>query len=77
MRTTQRAAKSGVFVLVLAGLGGAVLHSLPEPADHAVRPTVERDLDEEFSRFGRVEKVVIVYDQRVSLMLVVCALDLR
>ncbi|KIP09820.1 hypothetical protein PHLGIDRAFT_11672 [Phlebiopsis gigantea 11061_1 CR5-6] len=26
--------------------------------------TVERDLDEEFSRFGRVEKVVIVYDQR-------------
>ena len=30
--------------------------------------TVERDLDEEFSRFGRVEKVVIVYDQRVSDM---------
>lgn len=28
--------------------------------------TVERDLDEEFSRFGRVEKVTIVYDQRVS-----------
>ncbi|KAI0775468.1 hypothetical protein BC629DRAFT_1595096 [Irpex lacteus] len=28
--------------------------------------TVERDLDEEFSRFGRVEKVVIVYDQRQS-----------
>ena len=27
--------------------------------------TVERDLDDEFSRFGRVEKVVIVYDQRV------------
>ncbi|KAH9843734.1 uncharacterized protein C8Q71DRAFT_11906 [Rhodofomes roseus] len=26
--------------------------------------TTERDLDEEFSRFGRVEKVVIVYDQR-------------
>jgi len=26
--------------------------------------TVERDLDEEFSRFGRVEKVTIVYDQR-------------
>ncbi|KAJ3530750.1 hypothetical protein NM688_g7667 [Phlebia brevispora] len=26
--------------------------------------TVERDLDEEFSRFGHVEKVVIVYDQR-------------
>ncbi|MFJ5143756.1 hypothetical protein [Curtobacterium sp. NPDC088465] len=45
MRITQRAAKSGALVLVLAGLGGAVLHSLPEPADHAVRPTVERDLD--------------------------------
>jgi transformer-2 protein len=29
--------------------------------------TQERDLDEEFSRFGRVEKVTIVYDQRVSL----------
>ncbi|KAI0092526.1 hypothetical protein BDY19DRAFT_924818 [Irpex rosettiformis] len=28
--------------------------------------TVERDLDDEFSRFGRVEKVVIVYDQRQS-----------
>ncbi|OAX39234.1 RNA-binding domain-containing protein [Rhizopogon vinicolor AM-OR11-026] len=26
--------------------------------------TQERDLDEEFSRFGRVEKVTIVYDQR-------------
>lgn len=28
--------------------------------------TTERDLDDEFSRYGRVEKVVIVYDQRVS-----------
>jgi hypothetical protein len=28
--------------------------------------TQERDLDDEFSRFGRVEKVTIVYDQRVS-----------
>ncbi|KIJ70377.1 hypothetical protein HYDPIDRAFT_77833, partial [Hydnomerulius pinastri MD-312] len=28
--------------------------------------TQERDLDEEFSRFGRVEKVTIVYDQRQS-----------
>ncbi|KAI0637672.1 hypothetical protein C8Q77DRAFT_1214727 [Trametes polyzona] len=28
--------------------------------------TTERDLDDEFSRFGRVEKVVIVYDQRQS-----------
>lgn len=27
--------------------------------------TAERDLDEEFSRFGHVEKVTIVYDQRV------------
>ena len=31
--------------------------------------TQERDLDEEFSRFGRVEKVTIVYDQRVSSIL--------
>ena len=30
--------------------------------------TQERDLDEEFSRFGRVEKVTIVYDQRVSFL---------
>jgi len=28
--------------------------------------TQERDLDEEFGRFGRVEKVTIVYDQRQS-----------
>ncbi|RXW16440.1 hypothetical protein EST38_g9418 [Candolleomyces aberdarensis] len=28
--------------------------------------TRERDLDDEFSRFGRVEKVTIVYDQRQS-----------
>lgn len=28
--------------------------------------TREQDLDDEFSRFGRVEKVTIVYDQRVS-----------
>ena len=27
--------------------------------------TTERDLDEEFTRFGHVEKVTIVYDQRV------------
>ena len=27
--------------------------------------TQERDLEEEFGRFGRVEKVTIVYDQRV------------
>lgn len=35
--------------------------------------TVERDLDEEFSRFGRVEKVVIVYDQRVRGSVAICA----
>jgi RNA recognition motif-containing protein len=28
--------------------------------------TTERDLDEEFTRFGHVEKVTIVYDQRVG-----------
>lgn len=28
--------------------------------------TRERDLEDEFARFGDVEKVVIVYDQRVS-----------
>ncbi|KAF9563343.1 RNA-binding domain-containing protein, partial [Agrocybe pediades] len=28
--------------------------------------TQERDLEDEFNRFGRVEKVTIVYDQRVS-----------
>jgi len=28
--------------------------------------TTEHDLDDEFSRYGRDEKVVIVYDQRVS-----------
>ncbi|KAH6896392.1 hypothetical protein BKA70DRAFT_1116436, partial [Coprinopsis sp. MPI-PUGE-AT-0042] len=28
--------------------------------------TRERDLDDEFSRFGRVENVTIVYDQRQS-----------
>ena len=31
--------------------------------------TQERDLDDEFSRFGRVEKVTIVYDQRVRSLL--------
>lgn len=28
--------------------------------------TQERDLEEQFNRFGRVEKVTIVYDQRVG-----------
>ena len=36
--------------------------------------TQERDLDEEFSRFGRVEKVTIVYDQRVCLAPTFCAM---
>ena len=31
--------------------------------------TTERDLDDEFGRFGRVDKVVIVYDQRVCATL--------
>jgi len=31
--------------------------------------TTERDLDEEFTRFGHVEKVTIVYDQRVCFAL--------
>ena len=31
--------------------------------------TTERDLDEEFTRFGHVEKVTIVYDQRVGFTL--------
>lgn len=31
--------------------------------------TTERDLDEEFTRFGHVEKVTIVYDQRVRFTL--------
>lgn len=39
--------------------------------------TVERDLDEEFSRFGRVEKVVIVYDQRVRNLLHICVSFVR
>lgn len=30
--------------------------------------TTERTLEREFSRFGHVEKIVIVYDQRVSTM---------
>jgi hypothetical protein len=29
--------------------------------------TQERDLEDEFNRFGRVEKVTIVYDQRVRI----------
>ncbi|PYY35525.1 hypothetical protein [Curtobacterium sp. MCBD17_030] len=44
MRITERAAKTGTLVLVVAGLGGAVLHGLPEPVDHAVRPTTTKDV---------------------------------
>ena len=36
--------------------------------------TQERDLDEEFSQFGRVEKVTIVYDQRVCLAPTFCTM---
>ena len=36
--------------------------------------TTERELDDEFSRFGRVEKVTIVYDQRVGRQLSCCLL---
>lgn len=45
MRPTQRAAKTGTLLLVVAGLGAAVLHQLPEPADQTIRPTAERDPD--------------------------------
>lgn len=34
--------------------------------------TQERDLDDEFSRFGRVDKVTIVYDQRVRFATSLC-----
>lgn len=37
--------------------------------------TQERDLDEEFGRFGRVEKVTIVYDQRVKEFPFILELD--
>lgn len=54
-----------------SGLRGAnVAKQAPNPSNVlgvfglSIR-TAERDLDDEFSRFGRVEKVVIVYDQRV------------
>jgi transformer-2 protein len=31
--------------------------------------TRERDLEDEFGRYGEVEKAIIVYDQRVSFLL--------
>jgi hypothetical protein len=44
MRLTIRAAKTGTLALVLVGLGAGVVHALPEPADRAIEPTVERDV---------------------------------
>ncbi|KZT74527.1 RNA-binding domain-containing protein [Daedalea quercina L-15889] len=55
--------------LLRAGLPMLQLFQAPNPSNVlgvfglSIRST-ERDLDDEFSRFGRVEKVVIVYDQR-------------
>jgi hypothetical protein len=49
----------------------------PEPSETlgvfglSVR-TIERDLHDEFSRHGQVESVTIVYDQRVSLITLLC-----
>ncbi|WP_420366583.1 hypothetical protein AAEP80_07565 [Curtobacterium sp. L3-7] len=43
MQITTRVAKTGTLALVVAGLATAVVHGLPEPADVAVAPTVERD----------------------------------
>lgn len=43
MQITNRVAKTGTFVVVLAGLATAVVHGLPERADVAVAPTVEQD----------------------------------
>lgn len=37
--------------------------------------TRERDLEEEFGRFGTVEKATIVYDQRVSYSETLCMLN--
>ncbi|MDP4334358.1 hypothetical protein Q7F20_13340 [Curtobacterium sp. A7_M15] len=44
MQRTSRAAKTGTLVLVLVGLGAGVVHALPEPADRAIEPTVERSV---------------------------------
>lgn len=57
--------------LYLTELNSSQLQKAPNPSNVlgvfglSIR-TQERDLDEEFSRFGRVEKVTIVYDQRVG-----------
>ena len=43
MQITNRVAKTGTLVVVLAGLATAVVHGLPERADVAVAPTVDQD----------------------------------
>lgn len=43
MHITTRVAKTGTLALVVLGLGAAVVHGLPEPADAAVAPSVEQD----------------------------------
>lgn len=43
MQITTRVAKTGTLGLVVLGLVAGVVHGLPEPADVAVRPSVERD----------------------------------
>lgn len=43
MHITTRAAKTGTLALVLIGLAAGVVQNLPEPADVAISPTVERD----------------------------------
>jgi hypothetical protein len=45
MQLTTRIAKTGTLALVVIGLGAGVVHGLPEPADVAVRPSVEQDQD--------------------------------
>lgn len=43
MHITTTVAKTGTLALVVLGLGAGVVHGLPEPADVAVTPSVERD----------------------------------
>lgn len=43
MQITTRAAKTGTLALVVVGLAAGVVHGLPERADVAIEPTVERD----------------------------------
>jgi hypothetical protein len=70
-----------MHLLFVFSLMTAIFFSLSEKVPQAPNPssvlgvfglsirTTERDLDEEFTRFGHVEKVTIVYDQRVSFTL--------